>query len=249
MKRFLITLGLLFGILFFSTGCEEGGKTKHPAREEPTLHFDGEGEFDLSKYLFPEQNQTNIYEQKVYVNSEGEKKYDSLEANKSNYNLKFVKDDKNIEEYYGRNSARELSKVYDVQDDRIVVNDRQEDENITIVKFADMNELVIQHTAKSEEDENTKESTMECRIVQSLEERLGYPNVLRLSCTVSENYEIVFRGKRGETKMHGSLELYLAKDIGMVESIRDVCEKTYFSGTLVESECMKTEKTLTQYTD
>jgi len=249
MKRFLITLGLVFGILFFSTGCEEGSKTKDPVREEPIIHFDGEGEYDLSEYLFPEQNQTNIYEQKVYVNSKGEKKYDSLEANKSNYNLKFVKNDKNIEEYYGRNSVRELSKVYDVQDDRIIVNDRQADENITIVKFVDMNKLVIQHTAKSEEDENTKESTMECRIVQSLEERLGYPNVLKLSCKVSENYEMLFKGERDERKMDGSLELYLAEDIGLVESIEDVCKKTYFSGTLVKSECVKTEKTLTQYTD
>ena len=248
MKKFLITLGLVFGILFFSTGCEEGGKTQTPV-EEPTLHFDGEGAYDLSKYLFPDQNQTNNYEQNIYVNSNGKKEYAALDANKSYYHLKFVVGEQVVEEYHGVNLTRVLSKIYHLKDDRIIASDKEEDENVTIVRFVDKDELVIKHTASSEEDGNTKESKMECRISQMLEERLGYANVLELSCTVSEDYEIVFRGKKGETKMHGSLKIYVAKNVGVVESLKDVCEETYFSDKLVESECVKTEKTLTQITE
>ena len=249
MKRFLTICGLVGGILFFSTGCEESDRTLPPVIEEPTLHFDGKGEYDLSEYLFPDQNQTNNYEQNIYVNSDGKKEYATLDANKSYYHLKFVVEKKTVEEYHGVNLTRVLSKIYHIKDDRIIESNKQEDENITIVRFADMNELVVKHAASSQEDGNTKESKMECRMAQMLEERSDYANVLELSCTVSEDYEIVFRGKKGETKMHGSLKLYLAKNVGVVESLKDVCEEAYFSDKLVESECVKTEKTLTQITE
>ena len=162
--------------------------------------------------------------------------------------MKFIVNGRNIKEYLGINLNRKLHKTYDLQEDRIIETD-DEDGNITVVRFADIGDLIVKHSAVVHEDGNKNETNMRCKIELALDEKRGSSEVLLLSCTISEEYEMVFKDKKGETKKSGTLQMYFSKDVGMIESIEDVCEKTYFSDRLVESECVKTERVILQIAD
>ena len=237
MKKFLITLGLVFGILFFLTGCEDGDRTLSPVIEEPTLHFDREGEYDLSEYLVPKSEQINFYELSEYIDSTGKRSYSDADKNTSYYSLKYLKPEANKTEEF-QNDV--LEKVFDVYADRISEYISEDNRTIEIVKKASINDYIIIDELNIDEEDNSRDFNMSCQVFEYFPTYQTHKNVLQISCSIRDDE--YFSSSSGTIEVNtiksGTHNMWFAKEIGMVRSVKDICTKGTFNASSEES-CLK----------
>ncbi len=227
MKRLFITLGLAFGILFFSTGCEEGDRTLPPVIEEPTLHFDREGDYNLSEYLVPNSERINTYQLSEYTDNTGKRSYSDTDKNTSYYSLKYLKPDVNKTEELQDDAPM---RVFEVQADRIEEYASEDNRTTEIVKYASVGDYVIINEFTVEEGDKSRKFSMLCQATGHLSDYDKHKDVLRISCDINESNSLTFEGSEGKTIKNGTYDLWFAKGIGMVHSVKDICTETTFDG-------------------
>ena len=244
MKQILTTLTLALGLLFFTLGCgDNDDRVALPV--EPRLEFDTVGRYDLSKYLFPDENQTNVYRNIKYINNNGKREYDSLDENETFYSLKYEVLGGTIKEF----ANNELDVTYSIKSDRVLETDAETNRTIDIVKFVDIGQYTVIYDIKITEDDKEKSLSMLCKVNSHLDVKNGYDDVLNINCTVEGNTSMVFEGSEGLTSANGSLNVYFAKNIGIVGSTEDLCTSISFDGILVNKKCKKTVTELVQITN
>ncbi len=235
MKKFLITLGLVFGILFFSTGCEGDGKAQPQVAEEPTLHFDRDGEYDLSEYLFPKSEQINFYELSEYIDNTGKRSYSDSDKNTSYYSLKYLKSEGNKTEEFQEDI---LKRAFEVQVNKIQTFISEENRTVEMVKYADINDYLSIDEFTIEEGDKSREFSMLCQANKHFSSYEEHEDVLKVSCRIHESRSLTFEGSEGKTSKSGTYDLWFAKEIGMVYAVKDMCTETTFDAISKKS-CKK----------
>ena len=244
MKQILTTLTLALGLLFFTLGCGENDDRVAPP-VEPRLEFDTAGRYDLSKYLFPDENQTNVYRNIKYINNNGKREYDSLDENETFYSLQYEVFGDTIKEF--ANNA--LDVTYSIKSDRVLETDAEANRAIDIVKFVDIGQYTVIHDVELTEDDKEKSLSMLCKVNSHLDVKNGYDDILNINCTGEGSTNIVFGGNKGLISANGSIDVYFAKNIGIVGSTEELCTGISFYGILVNKKCKKTVTELVQITN
>ena len=236
MKKILVIAVWLLGVAFLMSGCEGSGKTQHYEPSVPTLHFDTEGEYDLSKYLFPKEAQVNIYELTVYHDSTGERHYTDDESNTSYYSLKYQSDE---EDKINESEDDLLKRVFEVKGDRILETDAEDNRTKEIVRHIDIGEYAIIYTFSSDEGGQHRALEMVCKVSAHLEQYQENENVLKISCDTNESKSLTFEGSTIVTKKQGTYVVWLAKEIGIIRSTKDICSKTTDDDGYLKTRCQK----------
>ena len=244
MKQTLTTLTLALGLLFFTLGCgDNDDRVALPV--EPRLEFDTVGRYDLSKYLFPDENQTNVYRNIKYINNNGKREYDSLDENETFFSLKYEILGDTIKEF----DNNELDVTYSIKSDRVLETDAETNRTIDIVKFVDIGQYTVIHDIEIREDDKEKSLSLICKVNSYLDVKNDNDDILNINCIIEGNTTIVFEGSEGLTSTNGSINIYFAKNIGIVDSTKDVCTSISFNGILVDKKCKKTVTELVQITN
>ncbi len=206
--------------------------------EDEKVVYSDNGDYDLSEYLFPDKNQTNIYKTIKYRDNQGDRNYNHqpFRAN-SNEEVVYTIYGKNIKEGVDVNytikdfSVRKAELVddfYDIREYR---------------RFVDINDIYYSYEHVDNATTLYQIGWVTCKIEEhnSSKEILNktYNDVLTLSCK-SESAQGV-RGEFSEKKTFTS-RLYFAKNIGEIGAIGEECTiKKYNS---IYKSCMKTIKQL-----
>jgi hypothetical protein len=224
------------------SGCSDESDTP-PVSEAPHLDFRTSGTYDFSEYLFPVESQFNNYRDKSYLDDTGSRNY--TDYNETFYSLWYENNGTAIQEY--RDGS--LKGKYLILEDRIKA---VTDENSTrsYVRFLEEKQYVVLQEIPGEGDEGLDTSTDMCQITKHEERRVvagnTYEDVLVMQCQSNSTKHDVLAETEIETVTDTDYTAYLAKDIGMIESIHDSCTSNTF-GTLSEKKCKKIVTELTTY--
>jgi len=243
MKQLSIKLALTLGLLLSIVGCG-GDDDKANPPVEIVLDFGTVGDYNLSEYLFPTENQINNYRDKEYKNSEGKREYDNLDANETFYSVRYTVNDDLVKEF----REDSLHTNHHIQDDRIKSIIVDNNKTTEIVKYADIDNYIIKSEAEVTVDGRHGTDSIICRISGYKNEKevinTVYENVLEVSCVIADTSSGTFNGSQFETSRDGVYLIYLAKDIGKISSTLDVCDITTLN-SLSETMCKKTVTELT----
>jgi hypothetical protein len=207
--------------------------------ENQKVIYSDEGDYDLSEYLFPDKNQTYIYQTLKYRDNQGGRRYDNQpfrvndneEVVYSLYDTTHIKEGIDINytvENYSIKKIELVNDFYDIRDYRRFV-----DINDTYYSYEHVDNATTLYqigwvTCKIEEHKSSKE------ILNKV-----YNDVLTLTCQ-SESAQGV-RGEFSEKKTFTS-RLYFAKHIGKIGAIGEECNTKRYNS--IYKSCMKTVKQL-----
>jgi len=241
MKRLIficVTLVLMIG-------CEGDKSLPRETAQELEVIFATTGKYDLSKYLFPSEEQISNYRDKIYSSGE-DHKYASHEDNETFYSESYQVDESQIDKY--DNDGRLIVK-YAVQQDRLkgtLVDDNNR--TLKIARYVDVSSYIIlnSHTVQEQGREGNKK--LSCEVAEYIENKTvtsnTYNNVLKITCQIDNLTSGDFNGNNFMTKELGTHILFYAKEKGMIKSIEDICS----TDTLNSLSTTKCKKTVTEIT-
>ena len=237
MKKIPISLLTLLLII----GCGFDKKDLNDIRlldDSEKVSYSDEGKYDLSEYLFPNQDVTYIYQRVKYRDNQGDKNYNKepLRVNNSErveYKIvgDSVKEGSDINYTIKDVSVQKIELVddfYDVREYR---------------RFVDINDTYYSYEHVDTATTLYQVGWLTCKVEEQLNYKeildRNYSDVLILMCK-SESAEGV-RGEFSEKKNFTS-RLYFAKDIGEIGAIGEECSIKQYNS--IYKSCTKTVKQL-----
>lgn len=239
MKNIYITL---FATILLITGCGFDKKDLDDSRlleENETVVFSHEGRYDLSEYLFPTANQTNIYEKIKHKDNNGDKNYNrepiSINLNNQieyvineNVVLEGIDIEYRIKEDIHIEKKELVDDFYDIRDYR---------------RYVDIGDYYYSYEFVDAKSIFYQIGWTKCRVEEHIDSKIildkKYDDILILGCD-SESVEGV-RGEFSDKKNFKSAH-YFAKDIGEIAAIGEECFKKNYNQTY--SSCSRTTKKL-----
>jgi len=240
MKKISITL-LTTAIVLLITGCGFDKKDLDKSKlldANETVVFSSNGEYDLKEYLFPTQNQTNIYERIKHKDSNGDKNYDKepISVNLNNQ----------IDYTVNENIVIEgVDTTYTIGDTRIEKKELVDDfyDTRKYRRHLNIGDYYFSYESVDAKSIFYHIGWTKCRVEEHLESKIildkTYNDVLILGCE-SESAE----GVRGEysDKKNFTSTYYYAKGIGEIGAIGEECFTKKYNQTY--RSCSKTTKKL-----
>jgi hypothetical protein len=242
MKKTLLAFTLFISIIVIS-GCGDSEK-KGVVPPQSEYVFDSEAEYTMSDYLFPSEDQVNVYTVKIYKDSTGSRHY--TDYNESYLSEKYTQQDNIISIVV----AGIEKKKYTVNDINITLYDADKNRTIAIVKFVDMHNFIIKEETLTHTGSGESRDDFSCKLSKDLGEKTvavgTQADFIEVICSINSTTNgTVAGGKVYETEKEGSLVFQYAKGIGVHTSTRDTCESTTFNG-VTEKSC---EKVVTDLVD
>ena len=241
MKNISITLFTTTLFMIFISGCGFDKKDLDDSKlldENETVVFNSEGRYDLKEYLFPSQNQTNVYERVKHRDNNGDKNYDKepISINLNNQIEYTLNDNMVLEgadiEYTIKDISIEKKELvdnfYDIREYR---------------RYVDVGDYYFSYESVDAKSLWYQIGWTKCKVEEHIDSKVildkSYDDVLLLVCD-SESAE----GVRGEYKnrKNFSSALYFAKGVGQIGAIGEECFNKRYNHSY--RGCTKTTKQL-----
>ncbi len=234
MKQNILWSTLLIGLAIIGVGC--GGDS---GSKSSKLDFKTSGTYDLSQYLFPTQNQTNLFTEQTYKDSEGNKNYATTPTEISESISRYEVSNTTVTEYDGT----AIDSTYTIsQHDIIVQSDATPSQ---FVRYADEGDTVSTFTlTESLDDMNSVlELPTECKLTDHLNAKGTYDSVIKIICISEGPVSLTYNN----VDIRGTLSIkairYFAKNFGEIESITESCY-TLNANNVTTAQCQKVIGTL-----
>jgi len=237
----IFTFPTLLTIVLLMTGCGFDKKDLDDSRlleDNETVVFSSEGRYDLKDYLFPTQNQTNIYERIKHKDINGDKNYDKepISINLNNQ----------IEYVLNENIVLEGVDTEYTIDDISIQKKELVDDFFDVRKYrryVDVGSYYFSYEFVDAKSVFYQIGWTKCRVEEHIGSKIildkKYDDILILGCD-SESAEGV-RGEFSEKKNFKSAH-YFAKGVGEIAAIGEECFTKKFNQTY--RGCSRTTKKL-----
>ncbi len=241
MKNISITLFATTLFMLLISGCGFDKKDLDDSKlldDNETVVFSSEGRYDLKEYLFPSQNQTNIYERVKHKDNGGDKNYDGEPLSINLHNQ--------IEYVLNENIVLEgIDTKYTIKDISIEKKELVDDfyDIREYRRYVDIGDYYFSYESVDAKSLSYKIGWTKCKVEEHINSKVildkTYDDVLLLVCD-SESAE----GVRGEfkEKKNFSSALYFAKGVGQIGAIGEECFNKKYNQTY--KSCTKTTKQL-----
>ncbi len=232
---------ILFVVILLISGCGFDKKDLNKIKlldKNETVVFSGKGRYDLKDYLFPSQNQINIYERIKHKDSNGDRNYSNEPISINLHNqIEYVLNDSMVLEgtdttYTIKDISIEKKELvddfYDIREYR---------------RYVDIGDYYFSYELVDAKSVYYRIGWTKCKVEEHLNSKVilakSYNDVLLLGCD-SESAEGI-RGEFEEKKDFSSV-LYFAKGIGQIGAIGEECFDKKYNKTY--QSCSQTTKQL-----
>ena len=241
-KNRIETIMILSTLIFLLIGCKT---TKEDINnitlldDNETVKYDNEGQYDLSQYILPSQNQRNIYQVSKYEYN--------IESKTSNQNPLIVINNEYVD-YIIEDSITKIGynteyKVSDIAIYRKEFVDDSYDERY-YSRYVDIGDYYYIFENIDIDSTYTQSGINKCFIKEHMDSTVvmnrTYTDILHLSCQGKFKEEVI--GDFFELKEFIA-DYYFAKGIGQVQLISVKCTDSKFNKTAYHS-CIETDRKL-----
>ncbi len=237
MKKSILTLGLAGSLIIVTTGCGGGDDKKEPTAEEVTLEFKTSGDYDLSQYIAPTENKTNIYIEKTYKDNQGGKNYGDPDSTFPT--TRFDINETTIKQY----DSDDTNTTYTILDDRIKLLNKND-----TIRYANIGDYTSKILIKTDTNGNNLNMSSLCKLNKYIESKEIndniYTDIVEITCVTKFNSTGKTNGIDSSVTRDGTRTYNLAKEIGEISAIQEDCETTVFNG-IQSSNCKKTVTEIT----
>ncbi len=242
MKKDILVASLL---TFTLIGCGGGGSSD----SNKDVEFKTSGKYDLKEYIFPDKNQTNMYVEKTYINSDGKKEFNDDNLDSTEYPpTDFIHEGTIVKEY----ADHDLDTMYQVLNDRIKMTDVNDDINVTfdVARFADIGDYILNQSKSFSSNGSDVNMTRVCKLDDYIASKeinnKTYSNILEISCESTIKAHGVINQSNVTIETTEESSNYFAKGVGPIKMESESCETTTIDSNKPTSEC---EKTVTEITN
>jgi len=218
MKKIILALVLVGTLIIVTTGCGGDDDKKELTAEEVTLEYKTSGAYDLSQYIAPAENKTNIYVKNTYINNDAQPNDTTYPTTQFDINTTTIKqydsDDTNI--------------TYTILNDRIKLLNKND-----TIRYANIGDYISKTIIKTNTNGNNLNMSSLCKLNKHIESKEinnnTYTDIVEIVCTSKFNSTGKTNGIDSSVTRDGTKTYYLAKEVGKISEIQEDCETTIFN--------------------